>query len=120
MIAAVTDAKPHVLLPFDIREAISISDAARIAGRSTVTVRTWAANLDLGRPVGDRWMISRVALAMFLESDRKALRAYLSGDRESAIVVDYFRRFGLQPHKVSKERINLESGESTNIAPERK
>src|SRR6204780_2783298 len=98
MIDTITDAKPHVLLPFDIREAVPISDAARIAGRSTVTVRTWAANLDLGRPVGGRWMISRVALAMFLESDRKALRAYLSGDRENGLVVSYCQRFGLQPH----------------------
>jgi hypothetical protein len=98
--------KPHVLLPFDIREALSISDAARIAGRTTVTVRTWAANFDLGRPVGGRWMISRVALAMFLESDRLALTAYLSGDRESRVVVAYFARFGLDPKKIEKERIN--------------
>jgi hypothetical protein len=116
MIDPVTAAKPHVLIPFDIGEALSISEAATIAGRSTVTVRTWAANFDLGRPVGGRWMISRVALAMYLDSDRKALRAYLSGDRESEIVVHYFRRFGLQPQKVCKERINLESCERTDIA----
>jgi hypothetical protein len=109
MIDTATDLKPHVLLPFDIREAVSISDAARIAGRSTVTVRTWAANFDLGRPVGGRWMISRVALAMYLDSDRKALRAYLSGDRESGLVISYFERFGLEPQKVCKERINSES-----------
>jgi hypothetical protein len=120
MIDTATDAKPHVLLPFDIREAISISDAARIAGRSTVTLRTWAANLDLGRPVGGRWMISRVALAMYLDSDRKALRAYLSGERESALVISYLERFGLEPQKVSKERAGLESCESTDIALERK
>ena len=120
MIDTATDAKPHVLLPFDIREAVPISDAARIAGRSTVTVRAWAANLDLGRPVGGRWMISRVALAMYLDSDRKALRAYLSGDRESALVVSYFQRFGLQLRKVSKDRANSGSCESTDIAPKRK
>jgi hypothetical protein len=96
MIDTATDAKPHVLVPFDLKEALAISEAAAIAGRSTVTVRAWAANFDLGRPVGGRWMISRVALAMFLESDRKALRAYLSGDRESALVVAYFQRLGLQ------------------------
>jgi hypothetical protein len=116
MIDTATDAKPHVLIPFDLKEALAISEAAAIAGRSTVTVRTWAANFDLGRPVGGRWMISRVALAMYLDSDRKALRAYLSGDRESEIVVHYFRRFGLQPQKVCKERINLESCERTDIA----
>jgi hypothetical protein len=57
---------------------------------------------------------------MFLESDRKALKAYLSADRESHLVVSYFERFGLQPKKISKERINLESRERTDIAPERK
>ncbi len=98
--------KPHVLLPFDIREALSISDAARIAGRTTVTVRTWAAIHDLGRPIGRRWMVSRVALAMHLDGDREALKAYLTGDRESAIVTDYFQRFGLQPQKVWKENGN--------------
>ena len=99
-------AKPHVLLPFDIREAVSISDAARIVGRTTVTVRAWAANFDLGRLVGGRWMISRVALAMHLDGDRTALGAYLSGDRESPLVVAYFARFGLEPKKIEKERIN--------------
>jgi hypothetical protein len=98
--------KPHVLLPFDIREALSISDAARIAGRTTVTVRTWAAIHDLGRPIGRRWMVSRVALAMHLDGDREALNAYLAGDRESALVSDYFQRFGLQPQKVWKENDN--------------
>jgi Helix-turn-helix domain len=89
--------KPRVLLPFDIAEALTVAQAARIAGRSTVTLRTWAAIHDLGRPIRRRWMISRVALAMFLESDRKALKAYLAGDRESRLVVSYFERFGLDP-----------------------
>jgi hypothetical protein len=101
-----TDAKPHVLIPFDLDEAVTVAQAARIAGRTIVTVRAWAANFDLGRPVGGRWMISRVALAMFLESDRLALAAYLSGDRESRLVVSYFARFGLDPKKIEKERIN--------------
>jgi hypothetical protein len=92
--------KPHVLLPFDIREALSISDAARIAGRRPVTVREWAANYDIGRRVGGRWMVSRVALAMHLDNDRNALKAYLAGDRESETVTGYFRRFGLDPRKI--------------------
>jgi hypothetical protein len=90
----------QVLLPFDIQEAVSISDAARIAGRRPVTVRAWAANYDIGRRVCGRWMVSRVALAMHLDNDRKALKAYLAGDRESQTVTGYFRRFGLEPQKV--------------------
>jgi hypothetical protein len=98
MIAA--DEKPHVLIPFDIAEAHSIPAAAQIAGRRPVTVREWAANLDLGRLVGGRWMILRVALAMFLDNDRRASKAYLAGDRESETVTGYFRRFGLEPQKI--------------------
>jgi hypothetical protein len=103
---AATDLRPHVLLPFNLKEALTISEAAKVAGRSTVTMRTWAATLDLGRPIGGRWMVSRVALAMYLDSDPRALRAYLSGDRESEYVVVYFRRFDLEPQKISKEHVN--------------
>ena len=91
---------PQVLRPFDIAEAISTGEAAGIAGRSTVTMRQWAVSYGIGRLVGGRLMFSRVALAMCLDDDAKALRAYLSGDRESDLVNKYFARFGLQPKKV--------------------
>jgi hypothetical protein len=46
-------------------------------------------------------MVSRVALAMFLDDDASALRAYLAGDRESGLVMSYFRRAGLcQPQQI--------------------
>ena len=104
--AIAADAKPHVLIPFDLDEAVTVAQAAQIAGRTAVTVRTWAAVHDLGRPIGRRWMVSRVALAMHLDGDREALKAYLAGDRESALVTNYFERFGLQPQKVWKENVN--------------
>jgi hypothetical protein len=88
---------PQVLIPFDSREAVSISEAARIAGRTVVTMRAWAAIHDLGRMVGGRWAVSRVALAMHLDNDRKALQAYLDGDRHSPGVISYFERLGLAP-----------------------
>ncbi len=40
-------------------------------------------------------MVSRVGLAMFLDGDIKALRAYHAGDRESELVTLYFRRAAL-------------------------
>jgi hypothetical protein len=40
-------------------------------------------------------MVSRVALQMLLDGDRRALRAYLKGDRESALVRSYYARLGL-------------------------
>ena len=104
--AIAAEAKPQVLIPFDLDEAVTVAQAAQIAGRTAVTVRTWAAVHDLGRPIGRRWMVSRVALAMHLDGDREALKAYLAGDRESALVTNYFQRFGLQPQKVWKENVN--------------
>ena len=98
--AIAADAKPHVLIPFDLDEAVTVAQAAQIAGRRPVTVREWAANYDIGRRVCGRWMVSRVALAMHLDNDRNALKAYLAGDRESETVTGYFRRFRLDPRKI--------------------
>jgi hypothetical protein len=44
--------------------------------------------------------VSRVALAMFLNNDRKALQAYHVGDRTGDLIMSYFEmsyfeRFGL-------------------------
>jgi hypothetical protein len=38
------------------------------------------------------WSVSKVALAMFLDGDLKALRAYHAGDRTSDLVAPFFRR----------------------------
>lgn len=84
--------RPAVLIPFDRREAISLNEAAEIANRSVETLRRWVATDDLGRKIGGQWMVSRVALAMFLDADREALRAYLRGDRQSPSVRAYFER----------------------------
>jgi hypothetical protein len=96
-------AVPQVLRPFDLSEALTVTEAAAIAGRTKVTMRTWAALYDLGRPVGGRWMLSRVALQMYLDSDRKALKSYLTGNRECHEVVVYFKRFGIDLEK-NRER----------------
>lgn len=89
--------KPRILIPWDVREAITVTEAAKVAGCSLVTIRTWAHMDGLGRRVGGRWMISKVALAMFLDGDKRALAAYLAGDRESELVAGYFKRVGLSP-----------------------
>ena len=52
----------------------------------------------LGRRIGGGvWSVSRVALAMFLDGNRNALRAYHQCDRVSEAVFAYFRRAGLLP-----------------------
>jgi len=88
--------EPKILIPYDWRESIALRGAAKIAGRSESTVRSWCQDYHIGRRVGGGpWQVSRPALMMFLDDDKPALRAYLSGDRESELVRAYFRRSGI-------------------------
>jgi hypothetical protein len=85
----------QVLVPFDKRECISLKEAAGIAGKSESTMRAWVEEHGLGRRIGGgTWSVSRIALAMFLDGDDRALRAYHAGDRNSELVTAYFRRGG--------------------------
>jgi hypothetical protein len=85
-----------VLVPFDAREGVGLAAAAKHAGKSETTVRNWCVQHGLGRRVGGGvWVVSRVALAMFLDGDLIALAAYRDGDRSSHKVKPYFERFGL-------------------------
>ncbi|KQP51500.1 DNA-binding protein [Methylobacterium sp. Leaf108] len=87
---------PCCLIPFDRREGLSLAQAAKIAGKSVDTVRLWCLNHDIGRRVGGgSWVVSRVALTMFLDDDRRALKAYLAGSRTEQNVAPYFHRLGL-------------------------
>ena len=73
-------------------------DAASIAGKSESTMRGWCDEHGLGRRIGGgTWSVSKVALAMFLDGDMKALRAYHAGDRTGELVAAYFRRAGIAP-----------------------
>jgi hypothetical protein len=103
------------LVPFDAREAITLKVAAAIAGKSEGTIKNWCLNHGIGRRIGGVWAVSRVALAMFLDGDHRALAAYLGGDREGRLVVIYFERAGLrrgaatmlaQPTKSAKSAIS--------------
>ncbi len=89
--------RPHCLIPYDAREAMSVNEARLRAKKSSEgTIRNWCHRYGIGRHVGASGLqISRVALVMFLENDGRALMQYLSGDRESPIVVSYFEREGL-------------------------
>jgi hypothetical protein len=89
------EGEPQVLRPFHRSEAITIAEAAIVAGRSPRTVRQWCLLNDLGRKVGGQWLVSRPALMMWLDADKAALKAYLGGDRNSPAVTDYFARFGV-------------------------
>lgn len=85
-----------VLTPYDPREGISLAAAAKRAGKSETTIRNWCPQHGLGRRVGGGvWVVSQVALAMFLDGDVTALEAYHAGDLFSSRVRQYFERFGL-------------------------
>ena len=94
MSVTTTDAR-KILIPFDIREVLSVRAAAKIAGNSESTMRNWCEELGLGRRIGGKWAVSQVALAMWLDADRKALRAFHAGKRSDPIVISYFKRTGL-------------------------
>ena len=84
--------RPMILVPFNRREAISLREAAKVAGRCESTVRGWCGAYDIGRRIGNGpWQVSRVALAMFLDGAEDALRAYLAGDRTGELVEGYLR-----------------------------
>jgi hypothetical protein len=88
--------RKFVLVPYNRREALSVQEAAGLAGRSASTLRNWCEKYPIARKVaGGNWQVSRVALQMLLEDDMKALAAYNAGERELPRVAAYFRRFGL-------------------------
>src|SRR5450759_988132 len=85
-----------ILSPFDKRECLTLRQAAALAGKSESTLRVWCECYGLGRRVGGgTWCVSKVALTMHLDGNRKALRAYHAGNRSDPGVVRYFEREGL-------------------------
>jgi hypothetical protein len=84
------------LIPYDKREGIPLNVAAERAGKSAGTIRNWCIEHGIGRRVGGgQWIVSKVALAMFLDDDAEALRRYKSGDRSSTNILVYFERMGI-------------------------
>ncbi|MHC2017148.1 hypothetical protein [Methylobacterium sp. CM6247] len=76
---------------------MTTAEAALQANRTERTIRIWCRHHDIGRRIaGGPWLVSRVALAMFLNGDASALRAYLAGDRQSSSVLAYFAAQGLE------------------------
>jgi hypothetical protein len=84
------------LVPYNAREAISITCAAKRAGKSDTTIRGLCQRRHIGRRIGGTWSVSQVALAMWLDGDMDALAAYHDGARAHyEPVAKYYRRLGL-------------------------
>lgn len=87
---------PHVLIPWDRNEAITVDEAAFAAKKSASTIRQWCRDRHIGRRVaGGAWMVSHPALNMLLNDDTEALAAYLKGERQADRVGRYFDRLAL-------------------------
>jgi hypothetical protein len=86
--------RKSVLRPYNPLEALSIKEAASLAGRSRSTLRNWCERFDIARRIADgNWQVSWIALQMLLDGDLEALAAYGAGDRTSPRLVDYLKRF---------------------------
>jgi hypothetical protein len=86
-----------ILRPFDKREGMSLSAAAKHAGRSPSTMRNWCEEHGIGRRVaGGNWVVSRVALQMLLDGETDALFEYHTGNRAHPVVAMYFGSAGLK------------------------
>jgi len=83
-----------VMVPFDVRESMSIAVAAKLSGKAGNTIRLWAERHGIGRKIGGDWHISRVALRIFLDGNMAALAAYHAGDRTNSLVRPYFELAG--------------------------
>jgi hypothetical protein len=89
------DGEPAILRPFHRSEVLSIEQAAFIANKSKRTIREWVLLHDLGRRIGGHWVVSKVALAMWLDGNKDALSRYLAGDRSSPTITEYFEHCGV-------------------------
>jgi Helix-turn-helix domain len=88
-----------VLTPLDHAEALTLQEAADRSKKVAGTIRNWCESEGIGRRIGGKWYVSKVALEMYLDGEEDALARYLRGDRESKDVIAYFNRFGLFAQK---------------------
>jgi hypothetical protein len=91
-----TPDEPQVLKPFSRAESRTTEEAAAFCGRTRRTMRNWCTQYNLGRRIGGAWVMSIVALDLFVNDEQEALRHYLSGDRRHPTVVAAYER-----HRVS-------------------
>lgn len=83
-----------ILCPFDRAEAMTVKDAAFMSGKSVGCIRLWCERYGIGRKIGGRCYVSRVAYSMHMSGDPEALAAYHRGER-TEIVAKYFRRLNI-------------------------
>ena len=63
-----------VLTPLDHGEALTLQEAGDRAKKSPGTIRNWCESEGLGRRIGGKWYVSKVALEMYLNGGVKLVR----------------------------------------------
>lgn len=76
--------------------------ASARSGKPSRTIAWWCEKHGIGRKIGGKLEISRVALEMFLEGDYEALSLYHAGDRESETVRRYFAAVSLHASNATR------------------
>ena len=82
----------QVLRPYIRAEARTTAEAAAFAGKTVRTIRLWCEKYAIGRRLGSVWIVSIVALDLYLSGETKGLAAYLRGDRSHPHVVAAYAR----------------------------
>lgn len=83
------------LRPWNVEEALTVKEAARIAGCTPRTVALWAERYRIGRLRVGELRISRPMLLALLDDDALALAALLSGRRDHPAARPYLERAGI-------------------------
>jgi hypothetical protein len=101
------DERRYVLQPHDKREVLTVAQAAKRAGYSDGTIRSWCQQHAIGRQiVHGNWMVSRVALPMLVDGEMEALAEYHARNWTDPTVIAYFEKEGLRDLIKSQQTSN--------------
>jgi hypothetical protein len=92
---------PRPLIPFDSREAVSLRQASKIAGKSESTMRTWCHRYHIGRRIGGVWAWRGLAA--------RWIRYAELVERQSATAHDRIAKRHQKPERGSPRTVNAEA-----------
>lgn len=85
----------YALIPYIPQERMTGAEASKMLGVSTSTIFRYARDHHLGRLIGGKLALSRVAVQLWAEDNQDLLARYLAGDRSSDQMRDIYRRLGI-------------------------
>ncbi|KAA0122079.1 DNA-binding protein [Methylobacterium sp. P1-11] len=81
-----------VLIPYIPDERMSPEEGAKLLGVSRSTLLRWSHDFGLGRLIGKKLVLSRVAVQLWIEEQHELLARYHAGDRSSEQIRHQFAR----------------------------